>query len=161
VTLAEQWDGSTWAAQAVPEAPGSRFGDYLTAVSCAAAGCVAVGGDNDAIGQTVPLGAAWNGSTWQLTPVPLPSGATTGGLAAVSCTAAAACTAVGWYSGGTGHKALAETWNGAHWRVQPTASPASQKALRAVSCTAPGGCTAVGTSFALVNGHLQPLAEGE
>jgi hypothetical protein len=30
-----------------------------------------------------------------------------------------------------------------------------------VPCAAPGTCTAVGTSYTLVNGHLQPLAERE
>jgi hypothetical protein len=105
-----------------------------------------------AVGGASTDGPAWaevaKGSRWSVTPVPLPAGATGGGLAAVSCTAADACTAVGFYSfAPSGTAPLAERWNGRRWAVQPTPSPEGESGaipFNAVSCASATSCTAVG-----------------
>ncbi|MBV8915957.1 MAG: hypothetical protein JOZ05_23315, partial [Acetobacteraceae bacterium] len=86
------------------------------------------------------------GPSWSITPTPNPSGAT-GVLRAVSCTAANACTAVG-TSTAFGHplQALAESWNGTSWTIQPTnpAFTSSDTLFNGVSCTSASACLAVG-----------------
>jgi hypothetical protein len=86
------------------------------------------------------LAEAWNGSTWTMQAAPNPSGSQNAVLREVSCTSAAACTAVGESSGRT----LAERWNGANWTIQSTPNPAGLPALSGVSCTSSTSCTAVG-----------------
>lgn len=96
-----------------------------------------------------PLGLAerWDGTSWTrqgLPPAPADS------LLGVSCTAAAACTAVGdssKNSSGTPTATLALTWNGTSWRRAVTPSPAGRSSqLAAVFCTTPAACVAVGSS---------------
>ena len=81
-----------------------------------------------------------------------PSGATSGGFNGVSCTAANACVAVGWYFTTT-VLTLAETWNGSIWAVQSTPDPGSGNSLNSVSCDAGNACIAVG-----FGGSASPLA---
>jgi hypothetical protein len=90
------------------------------------------------------LAERWNGSAWALQQTPTPGG--TASLAAVSCTAASACTAVG-SQGLTQPAGLAEAWNGTTWAVQPTPVPASAitSTFAGVSCAA-GDCGAVGSA---------------
>jgi hypothetical protein len=68
------------------------------------------------------------------------------GLVAVSCTSAAACTAVGDSTTSSGSGTLAERWNGTAWAIQPTPNPSGVKNsfLQGVSCTSASACTAVG-----------------
>lgn len=97
--------------------------------------------------------AAGHASEPPATPAAGGAARATATLAGVSCTSAAACTAVGSTDLGT----LAERWNGRRWKIQPTPSPASGTALSAVSCAAPAMCMAVGSSG---NPNPQaPLAE--
>ncbi len=74
-----------------------------------------------------------------------------GQLQAVSCSAAAACTAVGIYLDASGIKrTLAQRWNGRTWQRQATPNPAVDTApgvapdLLGVSCPAASYCEAVG-----------------
>jgi hypothetical protein len=87
------------------------------------------------------LAERWNGTSWVIQPNP--AGANGIVLSAVSCTGAAACTAVG----GAGTATLAERWNGSSWVIQhmPTPSGANGSGLSSVSCTAVTACTAVGS----------------
>ena len=48
---------------------------------------------------------------------------------------------VGWYRG---VNTLAETWNGASWRLMRTRDPAPDRALTSVSCASMTDCVAVG-----------------
>ena len=68
----------------------------------------------------------------------------------MSCSAASACTAVGFYRGSSGAVVtLAERWDGTSWTVQTTPNPtgSSESTLARVSCGSASACTAVGSSF--------------
>ncbi len=148
LSLAESWDGTRWALQQVP-GPAGATGSKLLGVSCPApTSCVAVGGYGDSAGEGLTMAEAWDGSNWRVEATPNPAGDTGAGLAGVSCTSVASCTAVGDYDdSGGGSQVLAERWNGQSWSIQPTPDPAtaSHAGLASVSCTAVN-CIAVGTS---------------
>lgn len=152
--LAESWNGSNWTVQPVP-VPAGGSGANLASVSCTATDdCHAVGYYVTGTGQDQPLAEAWNGTAWAVQHAPPHLGG--GELNGVSCTSAAACTAVG---GGAG---LAEVWNGSRWAVQRTASPAGHNLFESVSCVAASNCTAVGDGSPSTSGHKAlPLAEHE
>jgi hypothetical protein len=115
----------------------------FTGVSCPARRvCVAVGQRPDG----VLLAERWNGRKWTVQHL-----TGHGLLSSVSCTSAAACTAVG------GN--LAERWNGRTWVRQLLAVPAGAAAivLQSVACTSGRSCTAAGYSD--TNGGRHTLAE--
>jgi hypothetical protein len=104
----------------------------------------------------VPAAEVWDGTRWRALAVAAPAGATAAALSGVSCGTARSCTAVGYYSGGSGgQQALAESWNGTRWTVRPVARPAATT-LSDVSCTAAAACTAVGSVAA--SAGEQPVA---
>ena len=144
-TLAERWNGAGWAIQATPDEPESA--NILSGVSCPTeSACVAVGSyEND--NGTLALAEAWNGAVWTVQATPDPAPAIAGpSLAAVSCTSASACAAVGTYSSTASLPvAFAEAWSGTTWSVQSVPSPAGSVSslLNAVACTS-GGCASVG-----------------
>ncbi len=149
---------STWAVQDTVS-PLDRAGNGLfNAVSCTTpASCVAVGSYVDGAGDQVVLAEVWNGTKWAVSATPNPSGTANALLTGVSCAAANACTAVGYYSDGYGQQTpLAEVWNGAAWSIKPLAHPtgASSAQLNAVSCTASNACRAVGSYQDSANGDL-------
>ncbi len=82
---------------------------------------------------------------WRLQRSPLASGQLAGQLAAVSCTTAADCFAVGtfWDLHET-DRGLIDHWNGARWSVQSTTSRRHVIGWSGVSCPAATVCTAVG-----------------
>ena len=91
--------------------------------------------------------AAAASSGWSVVVTPNPAGARASGLAAVTCSAAGACTAVGQFQRGARVLPLAERWNGTGFSIQPTPTPAGSpafSALSGVSCPAAHECTAVG-----------------
>jgi len=149
--LVERWDGSTWAIEPAPANPPGSYVSILRALSCtSAASCTAVGASYATTSPTVrTLAARWDGNSWTIQPTPMPSGAASAGLGGVSCTSATSCTAVGSYSSTPGSgRALAESWNGSTWTIQPAPrGPGSgdpDGGLYAVSCTSADQCTAVG-----------------
>jgi hypothetical protein len=117
----------------------------LSDASCFHAGdCLAVGEHYS--GHPNPVADKWNGSAWGATPVHLPSGATAGFLASVSCKTGG-CVAVGSYSRGSTGYGLAAFFNGNVWSVpaQPAAvSGAAQVVLESVSCQSSKSCVAAG-----------------
>jgi hypothetical protein len=164
VTLAEGWNGSTWAIQPTPT-PNGPANSTLSAVSCAnASACTAVGKYVNASGQTVTLAEYWDGTGWAIQPTPNPTGPMTSSLSAVSCARASACTAVGAYFDATvgGNPppdlALAEGWTGTGWAIHSAATPGAgyQSVLSGVSCPAATVCMAVGYDYGPQDG---PLAE--
>jgi hypothetical protein len=93
-----------------------------------------------------PAGAA-GPPGWAIQPTPSPAGARFSELDGVSCTAASACTAVGYaINDAMVDVTLAERWNGKQWTIQRTPSPVgtTPSHLTGVSCTAMHACTAVG-----------------
>jgi hypothetical protein len=156
-SVARAWNGTTWAPLAIARPPGAT-NITLGGVSCTtASACMAVGSYADASGALRPLAESWDGSSWRVEPAVSPPGATSASLAAVSCTAASACMAVGGYGGTSGFgQTLAESWNGTSWRLRATINPGTRNNLLAgVSCPAASACIAVGQSDG-----LGPLAEG-
>ena len=169
------WAAAGWAIQPVPLPSGGTFG-MLLGVSCLPAGdCAAVGMSTSAPSSvSQPLAERWDGSSWSVTPVPLPSGSSGGELNGASCVSAANCVAVGYYGPGVGMP-LAERWDGSAWSPQrlPVPSGASGE-MDSVSCASTAACTAVGSyssgpgaSVALAerwNGHTwtrQPMPAGD
>ena len=134
--FAEQWDGTSWTLETVPDPAGSNL-TSLYAVSCTAAGaCTAVGSYESSNGLT-GLVERWDGSSWAIQAMPNLPGSSPVEFYGVSCAASTACTAVG----GSDLGPVAEGWNGQTWTIQ-TAAPGGE--LRAVACTSPTACTAVG-----------------
>jgi hypothetical protein len=110
-TLAERWNGKSWAIQRTPNPP---QGGGLAAVSCTSTvACTAV----------ADLGAAerWNGTKWTIQPTPS-TGSPGSRFNTVSCTSASSCTAAGELTDSFGNQfdTLAERWNGVQWQIQPT-----------------------------------------
>ena len=160
--LAERWNGTSWSIQAVP-APAGSLDSELLAVSCSAAtACTAAGSEIDSSQTSVPLAAAWNGTSWSIQSVPGPAGSPGSGLSGLSCSSPAACTAAGSYDTTSGSTALlAEAWNGTSWHIQATPSPAGSTGSEflAVSCSAAAACTAVGaTTISTPGGRAHPAA---
>ncbi|HLH45690.1 MAG TPA: hypothetical protein VKV25_00945, partial [Acidimicrobiales bacterium] len=147
VTLAEGWNGSTWTLLRTPNPAGIKSSE-LSAVSCAAGRCAAVGYFVNTKNAALTLTEAWQGGHWSLVPSPNPAGARENFLIGVSCSGPAACFAVGNWSTNpfTPRTTLTEAWNGSKWRLVPSPSPAGAgfSTLDAVACTSPSSCTAVG-----------------
>src|SRR6516225_6950356 len=147
VTLAEVWNGTSWKKQRTPNPVGGNS-PALLGVSCTAANfCEAVGGYSTGSPSTgVMLAEVWRCRSWKLQPVPSPAGATSAGLRSVSCVSATFCEAVGFNSTSSAARVpLAEVWNGASWRPQPTPGPAGSTLaeLSGVSCVSAHFCEAV------------------
>src|SRR5215470_1571363 len=161
-TLAERWNGTTWTIQPTPN-PAGAPGTALFGVSCAASMfCMAVGTSFDSSGFPTGLVAErWDGTRWQIQPVPAPSGAPGSFFAGVSCTPPSFCTAVGARTDSAGNPVgtLAERWNGTNWSIQHTPNPPPGGVLAAVSCTTPAACTAAGNLNATPNSGTTTLAE--
>ena len=98
-----------------------------------------------------PAASAAAGTGWSIQPTPNPAGTNISQLGAVSCSSAAACTAVGDYVSSSGAQVtLAERWNGAtgKWTIQLPPNPAAygSSQLNAVSCPSSSTCIAVGST---------------
>jgi hypothetical protein len=155
LTLAERWNGTSWAIQRTPNAPGARVFSVLSGVSCTAGNACEASGEAD----TGAFAERWNGTTWSLQTVPAPAGAQFAQLFGVSC-AASSCESVGLYQDGSGaFVPLAERWNGTAWHAQTVPNPAraSTNYLSGVSCPSAFDCTAAGQG----NGDGTPFALGE
>jgi hypothetical protein len=153
VTVAEQWNGTSWAIKPTPNPSGTTFAT-LNGVSCtSAASCTAVGGysTTGAFSANKLLAEQWNGTSWAIKPTPSPAGSTFATFTGVSCSASTACTAAGGFATTSGASfpsaPLAERWNGTSWTVQTTTNPSST-GFSGNSCPAATACTAVGSFFA-------------
>ena len=134
----------------------------LSGVSCSGPdSCVAVGSYESSSGG-VTLAEVWDGTSWSIDPTPNPPGSTNSSFAGISCPTSNACMAVGIYLNQAGsYSALAESWNGSSWTIQPTVNPKKylgQGSLGGVSCISAVDCTAVG-SYTTPDFHGATLAE--
>jgi hypothetical protein len=140
LTLAEQWNGSTWRTRRTPS-PGDEQ-DGLSGVSCRSAGnCMAVGAFINGSDSQATLAEQWNGRAWQVLDTPNP-GLHENVLTAVSCAAARQCIAVGYFDAAGDHQALAEQWNGSTWTALTVPH---NGVLTGVSCPEMNDCVAVGS----------------
>ena len=149
-TLAEVWNGNAWTIQSTPNPVGGS-NNVLAGVACASSeDCVAVGSYFGGHGN-LPLAETWDGTSWTIQNVPLPTGGLGGSLDAVSCNAASECTVVGSYAdNGNQNESLAERWNGTAFTLQtvPTPAGATTNTFGSVSCVpSSSDCTAVGWFF--------------
>jgi hypothetical protein len=157
-TLAERWNGTTWAVQSTPT-PISRtlLGGALSGgVSCTSSTACVADGFSYSKNSVRLLGEGWNGHTWTAQPDATPVvAAEPGGIA---CTWAKDCMAVGSRLSG---KTLAEHWNGKAWSDQAAASPEQLNLLGGLSCPAVKNCVTVGTGGSMTSSvlDLAPLAE--
>jgi hypothetical protein len=147
--LIESWNGTSWST-APSSSPGAGA-SYLTGVSCtSAATCTAVGYYALAHGNDKTLIESWNGTRWSAKHSPN-RGNGNNQLHSVSCTSAAACTAVGgcydssYYN--RPNRTLIETWNGTRWSAVSSPSPGSYNDLWSVSCAPAAACAAAGYSY--------------
>jgi hypothetical protein len=150
VTLAERWNGTTWALQTTPN-PVGAIASFLNAVACSSAThCEAVGNYNNSSDVLVTLAEVWNGTKWAVQTTPNPAGATNVTLNAVACpTSTRDCEAAGSYINSSGVTVtLAERWNGTTWALQTTPNPAgaTDSELYAAACPSATDCEAVGWS---------------
>jgi hypothetical protein len=164
VSLAESWNGSRWAVQSTPDPAGGAVFAF-DAVSCGSARACLATGSYFLGGNLTPLAAWWNGRRWTAQTVPLPAGAVGGSLIAASCASATSCVATGTSIAGTGQgAALAESWHGGRFTIEPVPVPASAttSTLTGVSCArSPAtGCEAVGWDEMPSVSGAQALAEG-
>jgi hypothetical protein len=149
---AATWNGTTWAATALPTANGP-YG----AVSCVSATfCMTVAPSY----STTPgaTAALWDGTSWTTQTVPGPPGSTKLSLRTISCVSATFCELAGL----SGDTAFTDTWNGTAWTEQATlpapsgsdeAVPWSLTCLSATNCTLAGSSfTSAGTQYALIEG---------
>ena len=110
LTLVMRWNGSSWSRQPTPNPTVTNSANIdLAGVSCtSSSACTAVGFDQQLI-NTKPLAEAWDGTRWTIKVVRQPP---YGSLQAVTCLAAADCTAVGdLYHVGPVTKTLAEQYS--------------------------------------------------
>ena len=150
-SLFEHWNGKSWS---VADTAGSTD-DVLTGISCFNASACLTGGSTRAI--TVAA-QRWDGERWLTTTPATPVNSQLSWLNAASCTRAATCESVGGETGVGGNSALAESWNGTAWTVQPT--PATGNiVLDGVSCTVATNCWAVGFNTNPNTGVSAPAIE--
>ena len=153
-SLAESWNGKTWAIQPSPSLPGS----FLRGVSCTSAtDCYAVGSYGDLDSKT--LVEHWNGKTWEVQASPNPPDASASPdayLGGVSCTRTTNCYAVGSFYNNVdrNNETLVEHWNGKAWAIQSSPNPTKvpNVYLADVSCADSTHCMAVGSNLDLNDG---------
>lgn len=157
VTLAEHWDGRTWAVQQTQNLNGGKeIINQLESVSCPTpTDCMAVGYFNNYSGY-LPLVEVWKGgNSWTGKAAPLPPDALftdMSALSAVSCLSTTSCAAVGYYADRASSYTdltLVDRWSGTGWSSgaavsSPNPAGATGSGLSAVSCFSASMCIAVG-----------------
>lgn len=156
--FAEVLSGGAWTTVALPLPAGAATGSLedasLTGLSCPSTTfCVATGMYEAATGADQGLVETMSGSAWSAAAAALPvePGAPTGHsyLEAVSCAAASACVAVGWYRDSLATYALVDELSATGWSALSLAQSATapldpRSYLVSVACPASGTCVAVG-----------------
>ena len=149
-TLAQQWNGTSWAVVTSANVPATN-GDQLLSVSCVGTSfCMAVGStDQGALAET------WNGTAWTLATPVIPADATTGAsLFSVSCVSTTVCETLGTgFSTGNTPTVFGNQWNGTAWSLVPAATPTGTGspppiAATGMDCVTATSCIAVGTTDA-------------
>jgi hypothetical protein len=146
--LVESWDGTTWSV--VPSPSEGTGGSSLSSVSCTSAtACMAVGTYSNTGGPLQTFAVSWDGTAWSIVPTPnTGSAGALNNINSVSCTAAADCTAAGFYQNtSTTGSTLAEYWDGTSWSIVTTpnvGSPSVVNAFTGVSCASAATCVAAG-----------------
>jgi hypothetical protein len=150
---AEHWNGQAWSELALPYPAHERVkSNLLRAVSCPAANlCFADGSWLHPIGGNVQRPSSlierWNGSTWQIVPIPVLPHSTSTGLQGLSCASARDCWATGdWLKGTLRGGALGYHWNGHQWTTVPVTDTRYPHVadMLAASCLTTQMCMGIG-----------------
>jgi hypothetical protein len=88
------WNGTSWTNVTAPEATPSMQ-NFFNDVSCTSATSCGIVGSAATGGTATPIAVTWDGSTWSLVTAPVPTGATSTGLEAVTCVTNWQCVSVG------------------------------------------------------------------
>lgn len=160
----------SWSIEASPSVPGATA-TQLSAVSCPSASfCVAAGSYGTSGGGGGVFAELWNGVSWSVQKLPVPTGSSFPAITGVSCPSASFCLAIGWATSfsqvqGSVTSPLVEMWNGNTWTAHtiPTLPEAANMSLDAVACLSSSFCEAVGSYEPNTNQGQQtpelPLAE--
>lgn len=158
-TLAETWNGTSWAIQSTANAAGAST-TSLNGISCVgASACTAVGYAVTA-GVRTAIAQSWNGASWTMQRVPIPAGATSSEFDGVSCRGSAFCMAVGRYVDSGGQtRSLSASWDGLAWSLETVPDPAGARKSVLLDSTCTGTspsiiCTAAGGYFNSSNVQL-------
>ena len=149
--LVERWNGTKWSVVVSPSPIGAGNSQFTSVHCLTGASCVAVG-QYETASTTKTLVERWNGTSWSIERSPNPVGVAVSGLAAVQCTSAASCFAVGSFyvstSDSSAERTLVEHWNGTKWSIVPSRnrSDSIDNGLTGVSCPGTTTCFAVGHS---------------
>ena len=163
-TLADEYDGASWAPEKTPHPP-NMSSPALQAVSCVnAQWCVAVGGYvNTTVDKPVTLADVFDGAAWRIQRTPNPKASTSAALWGVSCVRSNFCAAVGSFHDARSGRpvTLVETFNGTAWSFHKSPNPGSATAsyLVSVSCISSQDCVAVGSYFVGNLSHQRTLIE--
>jgi hypothetical protein len=150
--VAERWNGTHWSRSTLPKPAGAAEITFSGVACPSRTECVAVGTGypppSAKNGESFPFADYWNGSRWRTGRAA--AAGTGGGFAAVSCSSARNCYAVGEYTTKSDFLPLIEHWNGSAWSRQnaPVPSGTSFAQVTAVSCPSAKFCVAVGTDGA-------------
>lgn len=138
-TMAQRWNGSSWSLQTTPN-PEAVDRD-LESVSCTATtACTATGFFIASSGGETPMALRWNGSTWTLQILPLPSGSSKARSRGVSCVAGRGCQGVGQF---TNSSSVVVPLAEADWRkAGPSATTSA--------------ASSIGETAAMLNGTANP-----
>ena len=154
IVFGNQWNGTALALTpaATPPVPTSANVEADGMDCVTSTSCIAVGTTNRGDPTATPFSEQWNGSSWSLVNVVVPSGSGVTGsfLASVSCAGASFCEAAGQINGAPNQN-LIETWNGSQWTMVPNVpntSPTLSQGLKAVDCFSQTTCSAVGSAAA-------------
>jgi len=110
-TLAELWNGKTWAVEPTPNPAGAST-SFLEGVKCLSPkSCEAVGYYEKGVANFT-LAEAWNGHKWVTQATPNRPGASDSFLYSVTCTSLTACSAVALYQESNKSFTLAERYSG-------------------------------------------------
>jgi hypothetical protein len=149
-TLAEYWDGSTWATERTPSLDKLARYDSFDAVSCTQTSFCVAAGTYDTAGAEVQyaFSAAWNGTTWTPDNTPRIPGTYGDVLTGITCFSPTSCVATGFTqtpiccAGAT----LVDQWDGSSWTVVASPTPADPVFLEveSSSCASETVCAAVG-----------------
>jgi len=137
--------GVRWLVLNIPTVAGANF-TRLTAITCnGTTDCNAVGDDQNSKGVYVTFAEHWDGSSWKLASTANPTGSRDTYLTGLACTRRTRCIAVGYYKDSALlYRTVVEKWNGARWRLAPSANGGVSDFLNSIACSGPAGCVAVG-----------------
>jgi hypothetical protein len=145
--LAEGWDGSSWALEAIPTPSQATYTNFKSVACSSPTTCIAVGdseGGSEAA-PTIPLVETLADGTWTIAAPP--TAGTNEILEGVSCLAGGYCMVVGNRSTKRGWEPVAEVRRGTWWSVENPLGGIGVDGtlLNQVSCFKPRWCTAVGS----------------